>query len=136
MARPKHSWPLLRWRKTKTGKTAMVDCGMMLVEGKMRRVRFFYKTMEEAETKAQLMRIKRQNEGTNSFGMSAATRTDAEVALGLLEPHGKTLKEAAEFLIANVDLIKESKTVSEVVAELLDGQCCQGEILPTPGRSN
>jgi len=30
----------------------MVDCGMMKVEGKLRRVRFFYKTMEEAETKA------------------------------------------------------------------------------------
>jgi hypothetical protein len=78
MARPKDSWPLLRWRKTKTGRTAMVDCGMMQVEGNLRRVRFFYKTMEEAETKAALMRTKRENEGAGSFSMSATTRHDAE----------------------------------------------------------
>jgi integrase len=76
--------------------------------------------MEEAEAKAALMRVKRQNEGASSFAMLASTRTDAEVALGLLASHGKTLKEAAEFLIANIDLIKESKTVRQVVDELLD----------------
>src|ERR1700740_19904 len=122
MARPKDPWPLLRWRKTKRGRTAMVDCGMMQVEGKPRRVRFFYKTMEEAETKAALMRAKRENEGASSFGMSANTRHDAETAIALLAPHGKTLKEAAEFLLANIDLLKERKSVQEVVAELLDAK--------------
>jgi hypothetical protein len=46
----------------------MVDCGM--IDG--RRVRFFYKTMEEAETKAALLRVKRQNEGESAFAMSSA----------------------------------------------------------------
>ena len=120
MARPKDSWPLLRWRKTKQGRTAMVDCGMMQVEGKKKRVRFFFPTMEEAETKAALMRVKKENEGTSSFGMPAATRHDAEAALALLAPHGKSLKEAAEFLLANIDLLKEAKLVKDVVPELLD----------------
>jgi integrase/recombinase XerD len=120
MARPKDSWPLLRWRKTKTGRTAMVDCGMMQVEGKLRRVRFFYKTMEEAETKAALMRVKKDNEGVSSFGMPAAIRHDAEAAIALLAPHSKSLKEAAEFLLANIELIKEPKLIKDVVPELLD----------------
>jgi limonene-1,2-epoxide hydrolase len=100
----------------------MVDCGMMEVEGKLRRVRFFYKTMEEAQTKAAQMRAKRENEGVDSFGMSAATRHDAEAALALLRPHGKTLKEAAQFLLANIDLLKEPKTVTEVTALLLESK--------------
>ena len=45
----------------------MVDCGM--IDG--HRVRFFYKTMEEAETKAALLRVKRQNEGESAFAMSS-----------------------------------------------------------------
>jgi integrase len=122
MARSKDSWPLLRWRKTKTGRTAMVDCGMVEVEGKPRRVRFFFKTMEEAQTKAALMGVKRENEGSNSFGMSASARHDAEAAIALLSPHGRTLKEAAEFLLANIDLLKEPKTVTEVVSLLLESK--------------
>jgi len=98
----------------------MVDCGMMQVEGNLRRVRFFYKTMEEAETKAALMRTKRENEGAGSFGMSATTRHDAEAAIALLAPHGKSLKEAAEFLLANIDVLNERKSVAQVVTELLD----------------
>ena len=93
----------------------MVDCGMM--EG--RRIRFFYKTKDEAETKAGLMRVKRQNEGESSFGISAYTLADMKAALGLLSPHNVTLKAAAEFYLANLDVIRESKTVPKVVEELL-----------------
>src|SRR5260221_5407793 len=116
MARPKLTWPLLRWRKTKTGKSAMVDCGMMEVEAKLRRVRFFYKTMEEAETKAALMRVKKQNEGTDSFGLSAYTHQDTKAALALLAPHGKTLKEAAE---RSEEHTSELQSHSDLVCRLL-----------------
>ena len=116
LGRAKDSWPLLRWRKTKTGQTAMVDCGMM----KGKRVRFFYKTMEEAKTKAALCRVTRENEGASAFGMLSSTRRDAEAAFALLQPYGKTLIEAAEFYLANLDVVTSTKTVAEVVAELLD----------------
>lgn len=118
-ARPKYSWPLLRWRKNKTGRTAMVDCGMMPVEGRLRRVRFFYKTMEEAQTKAALMRVARQNEGDEAFALQARTRVDAQRALKLLEPHGLTLTQAAQFYVDNIDVIQNAKTYSETLAELL-----------------
>jgi hypothetical protein len=115
MAQAKKSWPLLRWRKTKTGRTAMVDCGM--INGK--RVRFFYKTMEEAETKAALIRVKRQNEGQSLFTMSANDRTDAELSLALLRPHGVSLRQATEFYLNNIDIIQCTKTVPQVIEELL-----------------
>ena len=117
MARPKESWPIIRPRENKRGKIMswMVDCGMM--DG--RRVRFFYKTKDEAETKAALMRVKRKNEGETSFGMSAYTLHDTKAALALLAPHNVTLKTAAEFYIANLDVIRTSKLVPEVVEELL-----------------
>src|SRR5258706_6472086 len=82
MPRPKESWPIIRPRKNKQGNIMswMVDCGLM--DG--RRVRFFYKTKDEAETKAALMRVKRKNEGETSFGMSAHTLQDTKAALALL----------------------------------------------------
>jgi integrase len=93
----------------------MVDCGMM--DGK--RVRFFYKTKAEAETKAALMRVKRENEGDSAFGMSATDRLDAENALAILRPFSLTLVQAARFVADNLDVIKSTKIVSDVVAELL-----------------
>jgi integrase len=100
---------------TKTGKTAMVDCGM--INGK--RVRFFYKTMEEAEGKAALMRAARQNQGDDAFSMQPRIRADAQQALKLLEPHGLTLCQAAQFYLDNIDVIQNAKTYSETLAELL-----------------
>ena len=93
----------------------MVDCGM--IDG--HRVRFFYKTMEEAETKAALMRVKRQNEGESAFAMSSADRTDASESIALLKPHGVTLRQASEFYLKNLDVIRSTKTVSGTIAELL-----------------
>ncbi len=118
MARPKESWPIIRPRLNKSGKIMswMVDGGMM--DG--RRVRFFYKTKDEAETKAGLMRVKRKNEGETSFGMSAYTLQDTKAALALLSPHNVTLKAAAEFYLANLDVIRSAKPVNKVVEELLE----------------
>ena len=115
MAQVKSRWPLLRWRITKTGRTAMVDCGM--IKGK--RVRFFYKTMEEAETKAALMRVTRQNEGQVGFDLPVSDRLDAIECLALLRPHGLTLRQAVEFCLKNLNIINCTKTVPEVVNELL-----------------
>lgn len=117
MARPKETWPIIRPRENKKGKIMswMVDCGMM--DG--RRVRFFYKSKDEADTKAALMRVKRKNEGETSYGMSAYTLQDTKAALVLLSPHNVTLKTAAEFYIANLDVIRSAKPVDKVVEELL-----------------
>jgi hypothetical protein len=46
-----------------------------MIKGK--RVRFFYKTMEEAETNAALIRVKCQNEGQVGFDLPVSDRLDA-----------------------------------------------------------
>jgi integrase len=119
MARKSKDWPQLYWRQNKRTRTAIVDCGLMLVEGKKKRVRYYFPTMEEARGKAALVRAKEKNEGSNAFGLSTNAQADAFAALALLEPHDKTLKEAAEFYLANIDVIKKAKPVREVVDELL-----------------
>ena len=82
MPHAKEQWPIIRPRKNnlKAIISYMVDCGMMNGQ----RVRFFFKTKVEAETKQGLMRVKRANEGESAFGMSANTRADANAALELL----------------------------------------------------
>ena len=65
----------------------------------------------------ELLRVKRENEGESAFGLSATDRSDAETGLGLLRPHNFTLRQAAEFLIANIDIVESAKPVSEVVTE-------------------
>lgn len=83
----------MRWRLTKTGKTAVVDCGM--IKGK--RVRFFFKTMEEAATKAGQLRVQRMNEGQIGMDLTVSERLDASESLALLGPHGQTLRQAVDF---------------------------------------
>jgi site-specific recombinase XerC len=125
MARPKVTWPLIRERrnKQKIVTSYMVDCGMM----DSKRVRFFYKTRDEAETKAALMRVTRENEGEDAFTMRSRDRIDAEGSLALLRPHGVTLRQAAEFYLSNVDVIQAAKTYSAVVAELLHAKDQDGK---------
>jgi hypothetical protein len=101
----------------------MVDCGMM--DGK--RIRFFYKTRGEAEGKANLMRIKRRNEGEDAFTMVGRDRIDAETALDLLRPHGVTLRQAAEFYLDNNDVIQAEKSFAQVVTELLHAKDQDGK---------
>src|SRR5260370_32576451 len=96
----------------------MVDCGM--VNG--RRVRLFRKTKKAAEGEGAKIRIKKENEGGSAFGLPAVKRIDAEAALKLLEPHGATLKSAAEFYLRNLDVIRQSKLVPDVVRELLEAK--------------
>src|SRR5260370_21205237 len=96
----------------------MVDCGM--VNG--RRVRLFRKTKKGAEGEAAKIRIKKGNEGGSAFGLPAVKRIDAEAAVKLFEPHGATLKSAAEFYLRNLDVIRQSKLIPDVVIELLEAK--------------
>jgi integrase len=120
MPRQKEQWPVIRPRKNKRQviTSYMVDCGMM----NGLRVRFFYKTKAEAETKQGLARVKRTNEGESAFGMSANNRVDANTALELLAPYNVSLKQAAEFYVANLPVVRSKKTATDVVAELLEAK--------------
>ena len=119
MARPKGSkaktWPLIRQRPQTPFHPWMVDCGM--IDGK--RVRYAFRTKEEAEGKAAILRAQRKGEGEDAFALAKLDRTDAEAALEVLKPHGLTLLEAAKFYVQNIALVRDSKSVQTVVDELL-----------------
>ncbi len=111
----KPRWPAIRERVNASGTISFVVDGIIGGE----RLRSFHKTKGEAETKAAQMRAKRANEGATAFGLPAPDRVDAETALGLLKPHGVRLEQAAQFYLRHLEVIRQSKTAGEAVAELL-----------------
>jgi hypothetical protein len=122
MPRKRQTWPQIRPRTNKAGliTSYIVDGGYHRVNGRGRlRVRHSYKTLALAQGKAAEMRITRRNEGTIAVSMPSSERNDAERALELLRPHKVTLTQAAEFYLDNIEIIRSSKTVSEVLDELL-----------------
>ncbi len=122
MARKKQSWPKIRSRANKLGVVTSytVDGGYPRGNGQGKiRLRYSYKTLAEAEGKAEEMRITRRNQGTLASSMPSHDRADADRALDLLRPHNVTLIQAAEFYLDNIDVIRSQKPVPDVLAELL-----------------
>jgi integrase/recombinase XerD len=120
MARNADEWPILREHTYKSGlKVWLVDCGTARINGKPRRERYFYKLKKEAETKRDLLRVQRKNEGQSNFVLSPVEREDAKVALELLKGHTTSLRQVARFYLDNLDVIRSQKLVPEVVQELL-----------------
>lgn len=72
----------------------------------------------EAQGKAEQLRIVRRNEGIQAISFASHDRVDADRALELLRPHKVTLLQAAEFYLANMHVIRESKSVEAVAQEL------------------
>jgi integrase len=121
MPRDADKWPILREYRYTSGKSVwMVDCGLSQVNGKAKRERYFYELKKEAETKRDLLRTQRENEGRTSFELSPAERADAKAALDILRPHGLNLRQAARFYVENLDVLGSEKLVQEVVKELLE----------------
>jgi len=121
--RKKQNWPALYPTKNKAGIAVgyTVDLGLQKVPGsdKPRRVRFFYKTLKEAETKADQVRIARKNEGLSALTLPTLNRVDYERAIELLAPHGVSLLQSAEFYVKHLEMIQQKLSVADVVAELL-----------------
>jgi integrase len=122
-ARKQQLWPKVSPYRNKDGNVTsfMVDLGMVkqLGSAESKRVRYFYKTLQEAQTKADLCRLARKNEGNNSAALPSRERSDAEEALALVRPHGLSLTHIARFYMDNVLVLNSEKRVSDVVAELL-----------------
>ncbi len=118
----KQSWPVIRKRVYPNGSVGwVVDCRF---DGQGERLT--HKSKSEAQTIAEQARIKRQNEGQGAFSMDSADRADAEAALKLLRPHGRTLREAAAFLLQHMAIVKRELTVSDLLAELLASKKSDG----------
>ncbi len=82
------AWPLIRKRSNRRSVSWMVDCGM--VDGK--RVRYFFGSRSEAETKAEQLRIEKKNVGLAAFALTDSERAQAAECIELLRPFGKSLR--------------------------------------------
>jgi integrase len=123
MARDPDEWPILREHVYASGRHAwLVDCGTFRLNGKPKRERYFYELKKDAESKRDLLRVQRKNEGRSAFEIEPAEREDARKALEYLKPHGVSLRAAARFYLDNLDVIQSQKLVPEVVKEMLDAK--------------
>ena len=90
------------------------------------RNRRFFKDKPEAETFLQLAKIQQENYGTAALSISDALRVEAIESCELLEPYGKTLRDAAKFYAAHLKAITGSRKVRDVVADLLAARAADG----------
>ena len=122
----KQSWPVVRKRVYPNGSVGWtVDCRFDN-QGE----RLTLKSKAEAQTAAEQARTKRQNEGQGAFSMAPADRADADAALKLLRPHGRTLREAAAFFLKHLAIVKRELSVADLVAELLKSKEGDGASAP------
>lgn len=90
------------------------------VNGK--RKRYFFKTKQDAELELARMQIKLAREGQAALDFDDHGRVDALRARQLLTPYGKTLVDAAEFLITHLEINQKSITVAALTGEYLSNQ--------------
>jgi len=118
----RQTWPYITKRVYPSGGTGwIVDARTK--DGGERRT---FGTKDEADTFAQQQKAKRGNEGASAFALAATDRVDAEKALEVLRPHGRTLREAAEFFVKHLRIVQSPKTVSELVSELVENKARDG----------
>lgn len=120
--RKKQSWPFIKKRTYPSGRTVWQVDARTKNGGERRALA----TSLEAETFATLQRAKRENEGNSAFSLTSSDRMDAETALELLRPHGRSLTDAARFLVQNLATVRASATVVAVVSELLTAKTADG----------
>ena len=115
----RHKWPLVTRRKNPSGSISFcVDVGR--VNGK--RERKFFRTRGEADSYAEQQRIARENMGTAAFSIDDALRHDAITAKQILAPFKATLAEAAKYFVKHARPSGGSKTMFELVTEILDAK--------------
>ena len=111
----KQLWPLIKERKNPGGKISyMVDLG--LVNGQ--RPRKFFSTKAEALTYAEQCRTARKNEGRNVFDLGQKERVEAVECLRILEPFGKSLRDAVDFYLPHLKASNRTCTVGQLMREI------------------
>ena len=119
--RPK--WPRVT-RRINVGGSISFCADLGRVNGQ--RQRKFFKTRPEADTYAEQQRVAKQNLGAAAFSIDDSLRLDAIEAKRLLAPFGTALVEAAKYFIKPARPRGGSKTMFELVAEILDSKSKAG----------
>ena len=90
------------------------------------RSRRFFKDKLEAETFVGLAKVQQENYGTAALSISDALRVEAVECGELLQPYGKTLRDAARFYLAHLKAVTDSRSVREVVGDLVAARIADG----------
>lgn len=109
----RRSTPHLIERKSKT----TPFCIDTRVDGK--RVRKFFETRSGAQAELQRIKTKVRREGDQALSIPDSLRIQAIEAAARLAPFGKTLTEAAEFLIRHLENSRRSIPIKQLVSEYL-----------------
>ena len=108
-------WPQVRHVKYKGGRDAwMVDAR---TNGKGERL--FFDTKQEAESKADSLRIERRNNGTSALAIPAKLRIEAVECAARLAAVGASLIEATDYFILHAKPEAGAKSVADVIADFL-----------------
>jgi integrase len=94
----------------------------VLVNGRLKRQRKFFRTKEDAERELATTKKKLRKEGEKALLISDALRIEAIEAAELLKPLGVSLKEAVSFYVAHHQAASKSCTVEAAVTEYLKNQ--------------
>jgi hypothetical protein len=74
----------------------------------------------------QLAEVQQENYGAAALSISDALRIEAIECSELLQPYGKTLRDAGRFYAAHLKTVTGSRKVTEVVADLLSARTGDG----------
>ena len=83
-------------------------------------------TQEEATTLAEQLRIKRVNAEAAACLMPDHERIDAQAALDLLRPHGKTLLEASRHYLKSIEIVQANIPLVQLADELQRARAADG----------
>jgi integrase len=90
------------------------------------RNRRFFKDKAEAQTFLRMAEVQQENYGTAALSISDGLRVEAIECSELLQPYGKTLRDAAKFYVAHLKAVTGSRKVGDVVADLLAARTADG----------
>lgn len=90
------------------------------------RERRTFKERADAQTFFELSKVQHTNHGTAAFSISEALRVEAMECERELQSFGKTLRDATRFYVKHLRAISSSRTVRDVIAELLAARKADG----------
>ncbi len=83
------------------------------------RIRETFKTREEAETRAEQIRIAKKNEGTAAFSLSPDQRAEAGKCLADLQPYGVSLTEAVSHYVDHVLAYRNAPPICDIIQRMI-----------------
>src|SRR5205809_200076 len=90
------------------------------------RTRRFFRGKAEAQSFLEMSKVELENHGTAALSVGQSLRVEAVECAEKLCEFGKSLRDATDFYIAHLRATTASRSVREIVAELLAAQKADG----------